>query len=129
MRMTKKKKAILDILGADGEDLKAIEFEIGKKPFDVSGISYLLHGHTTPDKERINEISTLRTLKTMVRDGQIESFKTVEEVFSLVFKSDSCRRKIWKFCLPGESAFKFDVRDKDFIDGECEVLNVETIRQ
>ena len=75
MRMTTRKKEILSYFEPD--NLEWITGEIGAPPFDVSGVSYLLHGTSSFDKNHQLE-STRRTLEAMVKDELLEKVISYE---------------------------------------------------
>lgn len=75
MRMIAHKKEILSYFEPD--KLEWVTGEIGALPFDVSGMSYLVHGLDSFNLRHHLEY-TRRTLETMVRDGLLDRVRVHE---------------------------------------------------
>lgn len=77
MRMTKRKKEIMNLFEADNLDW--VTSEIGAPPFDVVGVAYMLNGMDSFDKKSIIE-SARRTLNSMVTDGLLKKYRAMKDV-------------------------------------------------
>lgn len=119
MRMTTRKKEILSYFEPD--NLEWITGEIGAPPFDVSGVSYLLHGTSGFDKSYQLE-STRRTLEAMVKDGLLEKVISYERRQDTTQSGDG--KGVWCNCsrygLPGQCNVVRDDGDdrRPHIEGE-----------
>ncbi|HHT1137600.1 TPA: hypothetical protein ACTYBD_003628 [Enterobacter hormaechei] len=119
MRMTTRKKEILSYFEPD--NLEWITGEIGAPPFDVSGVSYLLHGTSSFDKSYQLE-STRRTLEAMVKDGLLEKVISYERRQDTTQSGDG--KGVWCNCsrygLPGQCNVMRDDGDnrRPHIEGE-----------
>lgn len=119
MRMTTRKKEILSYFEPD--NLEWITGEIGAPPFDVSGVSYLLHGTSSFDKNYQLE-STRRTLEAMVKDGLLEKVISYERRQDTTQSGDG--KGVWCNCsrygLPGQCNVVRDDGDdrRPHIEGE-----------
>ncbi|MES0244325.1 hypothetical protein KDV28_01135 [Citrobacter freundii] len=119
MRMTTRKKEILSYFEPD--NLEWITGEIGAPPFDVSGVSYLLHGTSSFDKSYHLE-STRRTLEAMVKDGLLEKVISYERRQDTTQSRDG--KGVWCNCsrygLPGQCNVTRDDGDnrRPHIEGE-----------
>ena len=57
-----------------------VRSEVGGAPFDVAGVSYLLHGMEAIKNDSGYKLeSTRRTLEAMVRDGLLEKITSYEQ--------------------------------------------------
>ncbi|EEW1781677.1 hypothetical protein ACN0A1_003185 [Escherichia coli] len=119
MRMTTRKKEILSYFEPD--NLEWITGEIGAPPFDVSGVSYLLHGTSSFDKNHQLE-STRRTLEAMVKDELLEKVISYERRQDTTQSGDG--KGVWCNCsrygLPGQCNVVRDDGDdrRPHIEGE-----------
>ena len=119
MRMTNRKKEILSYFEPD--NLEWITGEIGAPPFDVSGVSYLLHGTSSFDKNHQLE-STRRTLEAMVKDELLEKVISYERRQDTTQSGDG--KGVWCNCsrygLPGQCNVVRDDGDdrRPHIEGE-----------
>lgn len=119
MRMTTRKKEILSYFEPD--NLEWITGEIGAPPFDVSGVSYLLHGTSSFDKNHQLE-STRRTLEAMVKDELLEKVISYERRQDTTQSGDG--KGVWCNCsrygLPGQCNVVRDDGDdrRSHIEGE-----------
>lgn len=119
MRMTTRKKEILSYFEPD--NLEWITGEIGAPPFDVSGVSYLLHGTSSFDKNHQLE-STRRTLEAMVKDELLEKVISYERRQDTTQSGDG--KGVWCNCsrygLPGQCNVVWDDGDdrRPHIEGE-----------
>ena len=119
MRMTTRKKEILSYFEPD--NLEWITGEIGAPPFDVSGVSYLLHGTSSFDKSYQLE-STRRTLEAMVKDGLLEKVISYERRQDTTQSGDG--KGVWCNCsrygIPGQCNVMRDDGDnrRPHIEGE-----------
>ena len=119
MRITTRKKEILSYFEPD--NLEWITGEIGAPPFDVSGVSYLLHGTSSFDKSYQLE-STRRTLEAMVKDGLLEKVISYERRQDTTQSGDG--KGVWCNCsrygLPGQCNVMRDDGDnrRPHIEGE-----------
>ena len=119
MRMTNRKKEILSYFEPD--NLEWITGETGAPPFDVSGVSYLLHGTSSFDKNHQLE-STRRTLEAMVKDELLEKVISYERRQDTTQSGDG--KGVWCNCsrygLPGQCNVVRDDGDdrRPHIEGE-----------
>ncbi|MFK8477607.1 hypothetical protein [Enterobacter kobei] len=101
MRMTTRKKEILSFF--EPEHREWVTSEIDPPPFDISGVSYLLHGTSSFDKNHQLE-STRRTLEAMVKDGLLEKVISYERRQDTTQSGDG--KGVWCNCsrygLPGQ---------------------------
>nr|WP_314264319.1 hypothetical protein [uncultured Moellerella sp.] len=120
MRMTKRKKEIMNLFEAD--NLEWITGEIGAPPFDVSGIAYILNGMDSFNKKSILE-SARRTLDSMVIDGLLEKVASYERRQNRLQgsgDSSGVRCIVSRYGLPGQCRLvKYENNENDFIEGEC----------
>lgn len=119
MRLTKRKKEILALF--DKDCLEWVTTEIGAPPFDVSGVTYMLHGMESFSKKSIIE-SVRRTLESMVADGLIEkisSFETRQNKHQSSAQSPGVCCVVSRYGLPGECRItKYQDVGGDYIEGE-----------
>ncbi|WP_242365483.1 hypothetical protein [Yersinia enterocolitica] len=119
MRMTKRKKSILDLFKPTNAEW--VKREVGAPPLDISGMAYLLYGVESFDKRHQIE-SIRRTLEAMVKDGQLDKITSYEQRQDTTQSSSG--RGVWcnvsRYSLPGKYAVTHDTNGKqDSIDGEC----------
>lgn len=124
MRMTKRKKEIMNLFEAD--NLEWVTSEIGAPPFDVAGVAYMLNGMDSFNKKSIVE-SARRTLDSMVSDGLLEKVSSYERRQNrMQGSSDSpgVRCVVSRYGLPGQcNLVKYEDNGEDFIEGECVRIN------
>jgi hypothetical protein len=118
LRLTARKKEILSYYQPD--NLKWVSAEIGAPPFDVSGVTYLIHGIESFNKKHMLE-STRRTLETMVKDGLLEKTTSYEQRQNTTQSGDG--EGVWCKCsrygLPGQCLVTRESGGKgDAIEGE-----------
>lgn len=118
MRMTRRKKEILKYF--ESEYREWITSEIGAPPFDVSGVTYLLHGMSSLDARHQLE-STRRTLEAMVKDGLLEKVTSYEQRQDKTQSGDG--GGVWCNCsrygLPGSTLITRDTGGvRECIEGE-----------
>ncbi|OYJ08505.1 hypothetical protein [Klebsiella pneumoniae] len=123
MRMTSRKKMILSYFEPD--NLGWITGEIGRPPFDVSGVAYLLHGMESFDKRHQLE-STRRTLENMVAGGLLERV-TVYEQRQNTTQSSADSPGVWcnvtRYGLPGACKILLDTAGAEMaIDGDYTLI-------
>lgn len=112
MRLTSRKKEILSYFEPANQEWVTIE--IGTPPFDVSGVTFLLHGSY---HNRHNLESTRRTLETMVNDGLPERIRVRETRDTLHGETTAT---VIRYGLSGQCAVVRDCEGKNgAIDGEC----------
>lgn len=118
MRMTARKKEILSYF--EPNNLEWVTGEVGAPPFDVSGMTYLIHSIGSFDNNYQLE-STRRTLEAMVRDGLLEKTSSYEQ------RQDKTQSGagggVWcnvsRYGLPGTGLVVRDTGGKlEAIDGE-----------
>ncbi|CAK9884243.1 MAG: hypothetical protein XXXJIFNMEKO3_00625 [Candidatus Erwinia impunctatus] len=119
MRLTARKKEILTYFEPNNQE--RVTGEIGTPPFDVSGVTYLLHGMESFDKRHQLE-STRRTLEAMVKDGLLEKVISYEQRQNTTQSGEGAG--VWCTCsrygLPGSCVITKDTGGKkDAIDGEA----------
>ncbi|MGJ3444864.1 hypothetical protein [Enterobacter sp. PTB] len=121
MRLTSRKKTILSYF--EPENREWVTGEIGAPPFDVSGVTYLLHGMDSLKKEYQLE-STRRTLEAMVKDGLLERVNVYERRQNrMQYSCDASgvRCVVARYGLPGRCVIvRDDEGAEDAIEGECE---------
>ncbi|EBJ2429098.1 hypothetical protein GUP89_004178 [Salmonella enterica] len=118
MRLTKRKKEILSYFEPDNHEW--VTMEIGSPPFDVSGVTYLLHGTDSFDNRHYLE-STRRTLDAMVRDGLLERVNSYERRQNRTQSGcgDGVRCMVVRYGLPGQCAvMRDDAGAENAIEGE-----------
>ncbi|TNV03300.1 hypothetical protein FH869_06480 [Providencia rettgeri] len=120
MRMTKRKKEIMNLFAAD--NLEWVTSEIGAPPFDVAGVAYILNGMDSFNKKSIVE-SARRTLDSMVSDGLLEKVSSYERRQNRTQgsgDSPGVRCVVSRYGLPGQcNLVKYEDNGEDFIEGEC----------
>lgn len=121
MRVTSRKKQILSYFEPDNREW--VTSEIGRPPFDVSGLAYLLHGIGSFGKRHMQE-STRRTLEAMVRDGMLEKSTSYERRQDTT-QGAADSAGVWCNCsrygLPGSGMV---VRDED---GKRELVQIKVL--
>lgn len=119
MRMTKRKKEIMNLFAADSLDW--VTSEIGAPPFDVVGVAYILNGMDSFDKKSIVE-SARRTLDSMVADGLLEKVSSYERRQNRTQgsgDSPGVHCVVSRYGLPGQcNLVKYEDNGRDFIEGE-----------
>lgn len=120
MRMTKRKKEIMNLFEAD--NLEWVTREIGAPPFDVAGVAYILSGMDSFNKKSIVE-SARRTLDSMVSDGLLEKVSSYERRQNRTQgsgDSPGVRCVVSRYGLPGQcNLVKYEDNGEGFIEGEC----------
>ncbi|EMI5490876.1 hypothetical protein REJ26_001983 [Providencia stuartii] len=120
MRMTKRKKEIMNLFEAD--NLEWVTSQIGAPPFDVAGVAYILNGMDSFNKKSIVE-SARRTLDSMVSDGLLEKVSSYERRQNRTQgsgDSPGVRCVVSRYGLPGQcNLVKYEDNGEDFIEGEC----------
>ncbi|MBN7843650.1 hypothetical protein J0A78_02190 [Providencia rettgeri] len=120
MRMTQRKKEIMNLFAAD--NLEWVTSEIGAPPFDVAGVAYILNGMDSFNKKSIVE-SARRTLDSMVSDGLLEKVSSYERRQNRTQgsgDSPGVRCVVSRYGLPGQcNLVKYEDNGEDFIEGEC----------
>lgn len=115
MRLTSRKKTILSYFEPD--NLEWVTGEIGAPPFDVSGVTYLLHGMGSFGQRHQLE-STRRTLESMVAGGLLERVTVYEKC--QVRRGGETNATVVRYGLPGQCAVVRDTGGADnAIPGEC----------
>lgn len=94
MRMTRRKKQILEFYKPEHRDL--IRLEAGEPPFDVRGVTALLCGSWY---QRYHIEATRRTLNAMVRDGLLERVKVREPRFDVRIGGDGAHCTVIRYGL------------------------------
>lgn len=124
MRMTKRKKDIMNLFAAD--NLEWVTSEIGSPPFDVAGVAYILNSVDSFDKKSIVE-SARRTLDSMVSDGLLEKVSSYERRQNRMQgsgDSPGVRCIVSRYGLPGQCRLvKFEDDGDDAIDGDFVRIN------
>lgn len=124
MRMTKRKKEIMNLFEVDNLDW--VTSEIGSPPFDVAGVAYMLNGMDSFNKKSIVE-SARRTLDSMVSDGLLEKVSSYERRQNRMQgsgDSPGVRCIVSRYGLPGQcNLVKYEDNGEDFIEGECVRVN------
>ncbi|WP_413499130.1 hypothetical protein [Buttiauxella gaviniae] len=119
MRITSRKKKILTFY--EPENREWITGEVGAPPLDVSGVTYLLHGMTSFDKNYQLE-STRRTLAAMVKDGLLERVNVYErrQNKNQSGGGEGVHCVVARYGLPGECSIMRDNggNGRPHIDGE-----------
>ncbi|EAA1180688.1 hypothetical protein GEY59_02765 [Salmonella enterica subsp. enterica serovar Mikawasima] len=114
MRLTSRKKTILSYFEPDNRGW--VTGEIGAPPLDVSGVAYLLYGTGINDNRHWLE-STRRTLEAMVKDGQLEKYRS-RESRSITLGGETTATVI-RYGLPGTVLVVRDTEGADgAVDGE-----------
>lgn len=114
MRLTSRKKTILSYFEPDNRGW--VTGEIGAPPLDVSGVAYLLYGTGIDDNRHWLE-STRRTLEAMVKDGQLEKYRS-RESRSITLGGETTATVI-RYGLPGTVLVVRDTEGADgAVDGE-----------
>ncbi|MEX6312835.1 hypothetical protein AB6G19_02755 [Providencia manganoxydans] len=124
MRMTKRKKEIMNLFAAD--NLEWVTSEIGTPPFDVAGVAYILNGMDSFNKKSIVE-SARRTLDSMVSDGLLEKVSSYERRQNRTQgsgDSPGVRCVVSRYGLPGQCRLiKHEDNGDYYIDGEFIRIN------
>lgn len=114
MRLTSRKKTILSYFEPDNRGW--VTGEIGAPPLDVSGVAYLLYGTGINDNRHWLE-STRRMLEAMVKDGQLEKYRS-RESRSITLGGETTATVI-RYGLPGTVLVVRDTEGADgAVDGE-----------
>lgn len=114
MRLTSRKKTILSYFEPDNRGW--VTGEIGAPPLDVSGVAYLLYGTGINDNRHWLE-STRRTLEAMVKDGQLEKYRS-RKSRSITLGGETTATVI-RYGLPGTVLVVRDTEGADgAVDGE-----------
>lgn len=120
MRMTKRKKSILELFKPENSEW--VEREIGTPPLDISGVAYLPYGVESFDKRHQLE-STRRTLEAMVKDGLLDKVISYEQRQNKTQGGDGVWCKCSRYGLHGKCTLTRDTGGKkSAIDGECELV-------
>lgn len=124
MRITKRKKEIMNLFAAD--NLEWVTSEIGSPPFDVAGVAYILNGMDSFDKKSIVE-SARRTLDSMVSDGLLEKVSSYERRQNRTQgsgDSPGVRCVVSRYGLPSQYRLvKHEDDGYNYIDGEFIRIN------
>ncbi|EMC9358187.1 hypothetical protein VRP43_000722 [Proteus mirabilis] len=124
MRMTKRKKEIMNLFEAD--NLEWVTSEIGAPPFDVAGVAYILNGMDSFDKKSIVE-SARRTLDSMVSDELLEKVSSYERRQNRTQgsgDSPGVNCIVSRYGLPEHCRLvKYEDDGRDFIDGTFTKIN------
>ena len=124
MRLTSRKKAILDLFSPDMAEI--VRFKVGDPPFDVVGVCRMIIGFG--DLKPSDLWSVRRTLNQMVDDGLLEKAEFVERRINKTqgwSDAPGVVCSVFRYGLKGQmtQVRRYKRRDDEqFIEGEYSVL-------